>query len=259
MGLGAPPVQSVGDGAPLVLLEHQPEVVEQFSLEADTVGAHARGKPQSEPAAAQVAGGEPSLHQGLAQAALREPRANHRWIAYRLSNGADKTKLKSRQHAALQQGARIMGLLDGKTGLVLNIANDRSIATHIASNCVQNGARCGFGFLPMDNIEKSQRRVKKAMEENGFGNAWLHPCDVGSDESIERFFAGAREQFGNIDFLVHCLAFARKSPGCGGATGYPESIRFINNTDVPTPIEDAVANMKVIEAVFQSAKTATWV
>ena len=62
-----------------------------------------------------------------------------------------------------------MGLMDGKKGLILNIANDRSIATHIANNVIKQGATCGFGFLPMDNIEKSQRRVKKAMEENGIG------------------------------------------------------------------------------------------
>ena len=87
-----------------------------------------------------------------------------------------------------------MGLLDGKKGLILNIANGRSIATHIADNCVKQGARCGFGFLPMDNIEKSQRRVKKAMEEFGFPNEWLHPCDVGSDESMDKFFAAAKER-----------------------------------------------------------------
>jgi enoyl-[acyl-carrier protein] reductase I len=103
-----------------------------------------------------------------------------------------------------------MGLLDGKTGLILNIANDRSIATHIASNCIKQGAKCGFGFLPMDNIEKSQRRVRKAMEENGFASEWLHPCDVGSDASMDSFFAAAREQFGKIDFLVHSLAFANR-------------------------------------------------
>jgi enoyl-[acyl-carrier protein] reductase I len=104
-----------------------------------------------------------------------------------------------------------MGLLDGKRGLVLNIANDRSIATHIANNAIKQGATCGFGFLPMENIEKSQRRVKKAMEENGFADAWLHPCDVGSDESIKAFFAGAKEKFGTIDFLVHSLAFADRA------------------------------------------------
>ena len=36
--------------------------------------------------------------------------------------------------------------------------------------------------------------MKKAMEENGFGDAWLYPCDVGKDESIEQFFAAAKEQ-----------------------------------------------------------------
>ena len=102
------------------------------------------------------------------------------------------------------------GLLDGKKGLILNIANDRSIATHIANNAIKQGATCGFGFLPMDNIEKSQRRVKKAMEENGFGESWLHPCDVGSDESIETFFSAAKDKFGAIDFLVHSLAFANR-------------------------------------------------
>jgi enoyl-[acyl-carrier protein] reductase I len=103
-----------------------------------------------------------------------------------------------------------MSLMAGKKGLILNIANDRSIATHIANNAIKHGATCGFGFLPMENIEKSQRRVKKAMEENGFADAWLHPCDVGSDESIEKFFAGVKEQFGTIDFLVHSLAFANR-------------------------------------------------
>src|SRR5882724_6769660 len=100
-----------------------------------------------------------------------------------------------------------MGILDGKTGLILNIANDRSIAWHIAANAIKQGARCGFGFLP---IEKMERRVRKAMEEGGFANEWLQPCDVGSDESIEKFFAGVRDQFGTIDFLVHSLAFANR-------------------------------------------------
>lgn len=103
-----------------------------------------------------------------------------------------------------------MGLLEGKKGLILNIANDRSIATHIANNVIKEGATCGFGFLPMDNIEKSERRVRRAMNENGFPDEWLHPCDVGSDESIEQFFAAAGKQFGTIDFLVHSLAFANR-------------------------------------------------
>src|ERR1051325_9542564 len=101
-----------------------------------------------------------------------------------------------------------MGILDGKTGLILNIANDRSIAWHIANNAIKQGARCGFGYLP---IEKMERRVRKAMEEGGFADAWLAPCDVGKDEDIESFFAAARDKFGTIDFLVHSLAFADRN------------------------------------------------
>ena len=100
-----------------------------------------------------------------------------------------------------------MSLLAGKKGLILNIANDRSIAWHIANNCIKHGATCGFGYLP---LEKMERRVKKAMEEGGFADSWLAPCDVGSDESIAKFFEGAKQQFGQIDFLVHSLAFANK-------------------------------------------------
>jgi enoyl-[acyl-carrier protein] reductase I len=100
-----------------------------------------------------------------------------------------------------------MSLLAGKKGLILNIANDRSIAWHIANNCVKQGATIGCGFLPIPNME---RRAKKAMDEGGFGDAFLAPCDVGSDESIEAYFKAAGEKFGKIDFLVHCLAFANK-------------------------------------------------
>ena len=101
-----------------------------------------------------------------------------------------------------------MGLLDGKKGLILNIANDRSIAWHIANNAVKQGAKCGFGYLP---VEKMKRRVRKAMEEGGFGEEWLCPCDVCKDEDIEKFFAAAADKFGTIDFLVHSLAFADRN------------------------------------------------
>ncbi len=100
-----------------------------------------------------------------------------------------------------------MGLLDGKKGLILNIANDRSIAWAIADNCIKQGATCGFGYLP---LEKMERRVRKSLEEMGQTDPWVQPCDVGSDESISAFFKAAKEKFGTIDFLVHSLAFANK-------------------------------------------------
>ena len=104
-----------------------------------------------------------------------------------------------------------MGLLDGKKGLILNVANDRSIAWHIGHNAIQHGAECGFGYLVMGDADKSLRRAKKSIDELGIkGDPFLHVCDVGSDESIAAFFAAAKERFGTIDFLVHSLAFANK-------------------------------------------------
>ncbi len=100
-----------------------------------------------------------------------------------------------------------MGLLDGKKGLILNIANDRSIAWHIAHNAVLQGATCGYGFLPM---EKMERRVRKSLEEMAVVDPWLQPCDVSKDEDIDRFMSAAREKYGTIDFLVHSLAFANR-------------------------------------------------
>lgn len=102
-----------------------------------------------------------------------------------------------------------MGLLDGKKGLILNIANDRSIAAYIGGHAVKQGATIGVGFLPIGGVtEKSERRARKAMTEHGYPDAWIHPCDVSSDASIETFFTAAKDKFGQIDFLVHCLAFA---------------------------------------------------
>src|ERR1700760_12324 len=104
-----------------------------------------------------------------------------------------------------------MGLLDGKKGLILNVANDRSIAWHIGNNAIKHGATCGFGYLVMGDADKSLRRARKSLDELGAGNdVFLHQCDVMSDASIASFFAAAKEKFGTIDFLVHSLAFANR-------------------------------------------------
>ena len=73
---------------------------------------------------------------------------------------------------------------------------------------MKQGAAVGIGFLPMGSAEKSERRVRKAMDEYGYADAWLAQCDVSKDEEVEKFFAVAKEKFGTIDFLVHSLAFA---------------------------------------------------
>lgn len=98
-----------------------------------------------------------------------------------------------------------MKLLEGRKGLIFGIANDRSIACHIAKGFVGEGALCGFPYLPG---EKSERRVQKALEEIGVTNGWLLPCDVSKDADLDATFAATRERFDTIDFMVHSLAFA---------------------------------------------------
>lgn len=101
-----------------------------------------------------------------------------------------------------------MGLLDGRKGLVFGVANNRSIACHIAASFQHHGAVCGYPHLPG---EKNARRTLKAVEEIGTHDAWLVPCDVSCDEDLDRVFALARERFDTIDFLVHSVAYADRA------------------------------------------------
>lgn len=98
-----------------------------------------------------------------------------------------------------------MGLLDGRKGIIFGVANDRSLAWHIAAHLIKHGATCGFSHLPG---EKMARRVRKTIEAAGIRDAWLYPCDAASDKELDALFAAARERFGTIDFLVHAIAFA---------------------------------------------------
>ncbi len=98
-----------------------------------------------------------------------------------------------------------MNLLEGKTGLVVGIANDRSYAWHIAKALIEHGARCAFSHLPG---EKNERRTRNAIEELGLADPWLVPMDAGSDADLDRAFAAYAERFDSMHFLVHSIAFA---------------------------------------------------
>lgn len=101
-----------------------------------------------------------------------------------------------------------MGLMEGLKGLVFGIANDRSIACHIAKQFNDEGAISGYPHLPG---EKNERRVKKALNAIGESNPWLMPCDVSKDEDIDAVFEQTKEKFGAIDFVVHSMAFADRT------------------------------------------------
>ncbi len=98
-----------------------------------------------------------------------------------------------------------MGLLEGKVGLVVGIANDRSYAWHIAKAITEHGGRCAFTCLPG---EKNERRTSKAVESLGVSDPWIRAMDASSDEQIDSVFAAYGERFGRMDYLVHSIAFA---------------------------------------------------
>jgi enoyl-[acyl-carrier protein] reductase I len=98
-----------------------------------------------------------------------------------------------------------MGLLDNRKGIVFGVANDRSLAWHMAKHLREHGAVCGFSHLPG---EKMARRVQKTLEAEGLLDAWLFPCDAGKDEDLDALFEAAGRHFGSIDFVIHSMAFA---------------------------------------------------
>jgi len=98
-----------------------------------------------------------------------------------------------------------MGLLTGKTGLIVGIANDRSYAWHIAKSIIEHGGRCAFTHLPG---EKNERRTRKAVEALGVTDGWFHPLEAGSDSETDAAFAAYAEKFDHMHYLVHSIAFA---------------------------------------------------
>jgi len=100
-----------------------------------------------------------------------------------------------------------MRLLERRKGLVFGVANDRSLAWHIADHLITHGATCGFSYYPRAN---SEHRVRRTLEAGGVWDPWIHPCDVTKDEDLDAFFLAARQQFHTIDFVIHSVAFANR-------------------------------------------------
>lgn len=100
-----------------------------------------------------------------------------------------------------------MSLMDGKIGLVVGIANERSYAWYIAQTLLREGATCLFTHLPG---EKMERRCRKAVEAAGVEEPWLRSMDASRDEDLDRVFDKIGEEFPRLDFLVHSIAYADK-------------------------------------------------
>jgi enoyl-[acyl-carrier protein] reductase I len=97
-----------------------------------------------------------------------------------------------------------MGLLHGKKALIFGVANDHSIAWGIAKALHDEGATLGFSSVE-SLIEKRVRPLATSI-----GATFVEPCDVQSDEDIARVIDRWRAEHGQIDILVHALAFAKR-------------------------------------------------
>jgi enoyl-[acyl-carrier protein] reductase I len=97
------------------------------------------------------------------------------------------------------------GLMRGKRGLIMGVANNRSIAWGIAKACRAHGAEIAFTYQG-DALKK---RVEPLASE--VGGLVVGHCDVTDPATLDATFATIKEKWGTLDFLVHCIAFSDKN------------------------------------------------
>lgn len=96
-------------------------------------------------------------------------------------------------------------LLKGKRGLIMGVANNKSLAWGIASYAAAQGAELAFTFQG----EALEKRVKPLAES--IGSTLVLPCDVTDMASVDAVFDTLAEQWGELDFVVHAIAYADKN------------------------------------------------
>lgn len=97
------------------------------------------------------------------------------------------------------------GLMNGKRGLIMGVANDRSLAWGIAKAIAAQGGEIAFSYQG-DALEKRVRPLAESL-----GVARLYECDVTEMASIDAMFEALKADWGTIDFLVHAIGFSDKN------------------------------------------------
>jgi len=98
-----------------------------------------------------------------------------------------------------------MGLMTGKRGLIMGLANDKSIAWGIAKAVAAEGAELAFSYQG----EQLLKRVRPLAES--LGSDLMIPCDVGDEASLDALFAELQDKWGSLDFVVHAIGFSDKN------------------------------------------------
>jgi enoyl-[acyl-carrier protein] reductase I len=97
------------------------------------------------------------------------------------------------------------GLLNGKRGLIMGLANDKSIAWGIAKACAEQGAELAFSYQG----EALKKRVEPLMAS--IGATEMYECDVADEATLDGLFAHLKSVWGHLDFVVHAIGFSDKN------------------------------------------------
>lgn len=96
------------------------------------------------------------------------------------------------------------GLMQGKRGLIMGVANDKSLAWGIAAELAAQGAELAFTYQG-DVLLKRVEPLAKSV-----GSTFLIPCDVTQDKDINQVFSAIEKKWGKLDFVVHAIAYSDK-------------------------------------------------
>jgi enoyl-[acyl-carrier protein] reductase I len=117
-------------------------------------------------------------------------------------------------------------LMRGKRGLVMGVANDKSIAWGIASQLAKQGAELAFTYQG----EALEKRVRPLAES--VGSKFLLECDVTNDEQLDSVFDKIKADWGKLDFLVHAIAFSDKNELKGSFVENTTRENFLRTMDI---------------------------
>jgi enoyl-[acyl-carrier protein] reductase I len=125
------------------------------------------------------------------------------------------------------------GLMEGKRGLIMGLANDRSLAWGIAKALGEHGADLAFSYQG----EALEKRVRPLAEE--LGSDFLIDCDVADMAALDRTFDRIKERWPSMDFLVHAIGFSDKNELRGHFVDTSLDTRYltlVSRADLATPI-----------------------
>src|SRR5690606_23022087 len=117
-------------------------------------------------------------------------------------------------------------LMRGKRGLVMGVANDKSIAWGIASQLAAQGAELAFTYQG----EALEKRVRPLVES--IGAKLMLECDVTNDAQMDAVFAQLQQEWGGLDFLVHSIAFSDKNELKGSFIENTTRENFLRTMDI---------------------------